>query len=120
MASGCLNRIESAFAEAALDSGRWSRPLHIETGSFGVTVLPVGGVSIISGVGGVVGPADVCAGLSVAPGAALLNRAPVRESMPFDMRPPTPSRGKTISRDESIGHECLRGENQCKPYPCRK
>jgi hypothetical protein len=30
MASGDLNRIESAFAEAALDSGLWSRALNIE------------------------------------------------------------------------------------------
>jgi len=82
MASGYLNRIESAFAEAALDSGWWGRALKIaETGSFGVLL------------GGVVTPealfpgwvpwsarADVCAGLLVAPGAALLNRAPVREA----------------------------------------
>jgi hypothetical protein len=66
MASGFLNRIESAFAEAALDSGWWGRALKIAE--------------------------TVCAGLLVAPGAALLNRARVRESMPFDMRPPTRSR----------------------------
>jgi hypothetical protein len=46
MASGYLNRIESAFAEAALDSGWWGRALKIaETGSFGVTVLPLGRVA---------------------------------------------------------------------------
>src|SRR5215472_6766911 len=97
MASGYLNRIESAFAEAALDSGLWGRALKIaETGSFGVTVLPLGGVAIpeaiFPGRAARSARAGICAGSLVAPGAALLNRAPVRESMPFDMRPPTPSR----------------------------
>jgi hypothetical protein len=98
MASGYLiNRIESAFAEAALDSGWWGRALKIaETGSFGATVLPLGGLvtpeALFPGWVAWSAPADVCAGLLVAPGAALHNRAPVRESMPFDIRPPTPSR----------------------------
>ena len=47
MASGDLNRIESAFAEATLDSGLWSRALNpTEIGSFGTARLPLGGVTI--------------------------------------------------------------------------
>jgi hypothetical protein len=97
MASGYLNRIESAFAEAALDSGWWGRALKIaETGSFGVTVLPLGGVAtpeaLFPGRVARSARAGIGAGSLVAPRAALLNRAPVRESMPFDMRPPAPSR----------------------------
>jgi len=75
MASGYLNRIESAFAEAALDSGWWGRALKLaETGSFGVTVLPLGGVATPEALfpGWVAWSARsvVCAGLLVAPGAA--------------------------------------------------
>jgi hypothetical protein len=76
MASGYLNRIESAFAEAALDSGWWGRAVKIaETGSFGVTILRLGGVVTPEALfpGWWVAwsaRADVYAGLLVAPGAA--------------------------------------------------
>ena len=47
MVSGDLNRIESAFAEATLDSGLWSRALNpTEIGSFGTARLALGGVTI--------------------------------------------------------------------------
>ena len=82
MAPGYLNRIESAFAEAALDSGWWGRALKIaETGSFGVTILPLGGAAtpeaLFPGWVAWSAWADVCAGLLVAPGAA---RSIVRRS----------------------------------------
>ena len=74
MASGYLNRIESAFAEAALDSGWWGRALKIaETGSFGVTILRLGGVAtpeaLFPGWVAWSARADVYAGLLVAPRA---------------------------------------------------
>ena len=81
MASGYLNRIESAFAEAALDSGWWGRAFkNSRDWKFRSHCSPSRGRSDlrsnISRVGGVVGPGDVCAGLLVAPDAALHNRAP--------------------------------------------
>ena len=46
MASGDLGRIESAFAEAVLDSGLWSRALDLtEIGIFG-TLPPLGDTRI--------------------------------------------------------------------------
>lgn len=99
MASGDLNRIESAFAEAALDSGLWSRALNItKTASFGTTLLPLGSVTIpgalIPGVDGVVGP-GLWLGARRRALSAIARRF-ARESMPFDMRPSTPSRSKKI------------------------
>src|ERR1700746_1378512 len=47
MVSGDLNRIECAFAEAALDSGLWRRALHTtETTRFKTTPLRLGSVRI--------------------------------------------------------------------------
>jgi DNA-binding CsgD family transcriptional regulator len=49
MALGNLNRIECAFAEAAVDQTLWERALDVatcETGSFGAVLLPVTGVAI--------------------------------------------------------------------------
>lgn len=49
MALGDLNRIESVFAEAALDPGMWGCALNIvahETESFGATVPPLAGAAI--------------------------------------------------------------------------
>lgn len=46
MALGDLSRIESAFAEAAMDPALWVRALDVamhETGSFGAVLLPVAG-----------------------------------------------------------------------------
>jgi hypothetical protein len=46
MGLGDLSRIESAFAEAALDPQSWVRALDIatrETGSFGAILLPITG-----------------------------------------------------------------------------
>ena len=106
MASGDLNRIESAFAEATLDSGLWSRALNLtEIGSFGTALLALGGAndswSIISGVRGVVGPGRSLVGIvgGASRRAAQRNRARfARESMPFDLRPSTPSRCKKYCR----------------------
>ena len=90
MASGYLNRIESAFAEAALDSGWWGRALKIaETGSFGVTIIPLGGVATPEALGGLVGPGRCLRGIVGGAGRRALNRARARASMPFDMRPLT-------------------------------
>jgi hypothetical protein len=95
MASGDLNRIESAFAEATLDSGLWSRALNpTEIGSFGTARLPLGGVTIPGALfpGWVVWlvRADVWSGWWVAPGDALLSAIARRlacEIMPFDVHP---------------------------------
>jgi DNA-binding CsgD family transcriptional regulator len=49
MGLGDLSRIESAFAEAALDPQSWVRALDIatrETGSFGAILLPITGATI--------------------------------------------------------------------------
>jgi DNA-binding CsgD family transcriptional regulator len=49
MALGDLSRVESAFAEAALESTLWVRALDVvtqETGSFGAILLPVAGAVI--------------------------------------------------------------------------
>src|ERR1700722_8008192 len=49
MALGDLNRIERAFAEAALDPALWGHALDVvahDTGSFGVTLLPLASVAI--------------------------------------------------------------------------
>jgi hypothetical protein len=49
MALGDLKRIESVFAEAALDPGMWGRALGTvahETESFGAALLPLAGVAI--------------------------------------------------------------------------
>jgi hypothetical protein len=49
MALGDLKRIESVFAEAALDPGMWGRALGTvahETESFGATLLPLAGLAI--------------------------------------------------------------------------
>jgi len=94
MASGDLNRIESAFAEATLDSGLWSRALNpTEIGSFGTARLPPRGRndswSIISGVGGVVGAGRCLVGM-VGGASALLSAIARRlacEIMPFDVHP---------------------------------
>jgi hypothetical protein len=57
MVSGDLNRIESGFAAAALNCGLWSSALNLaETGRFGATLLPPGGVAtpralFVGGVG---------------------------------------------------------------------
>src|SRR5215831_6422355 len=76
MASGDLDRIESAFAEATLDSGLWSRALNLtEIGSFGTALLPLVGTTIPGALfpGCVVwsARAEVWSGLWVAPVDAL-------------------------------------------------
>jgi hypothetical protein len=68
MASGDLNRIERAFAEAAADSGLWSRALNTtETNSFETTLPPLGGITIpgeqIMGVGCGIGPGRCLVGI---------------------------------------------------------
>src|SRR5215467_10467613 len=108
MASGDLDRIESAFAEATLDSGLWSRALNLtEIGSFGTALLPLGGGRIlkkkIPGVRGVVGSGRCLVGIvgGASRRAAQRNRARfARESMPLDLRPSTPTRCKKIAGRE--------------------
>jgi hypothetical protein len=102
MASGDLNRIESAFAEAALDPGLWSRGLNTaNTANFRTTPLALGSGRIpgalISGwvarsarSGSLVAPSDATFGA--------IARRFARASMPFDMRPPTPPRRENFRK----------------------
>ena len=49
MALGDISRIESTFAEAAVEPVLWNRALDVatrKTGGFGTTLLPVSGVAI--------------------------------------------------------------------------
>jgi|SRR6516165_3422160 len=101
MASGDLNRIESAFAEATLDSGLWRRALNTtETASFKTTPLPLGSLRIPGALvpGWVVWSAR--SGSLVAPGDALSAQIVL------------PLVRASISLSE--------GRNQCKPRPYRE
>ena len=100
MASGNLKRFESAFAEAALDPGFWSRGLNAtNTADFRTIPLALGRIpgALISRwvarsarSGSLVAPSDATFGA--------IARRFARASMPFDTRPTMPPRRENFRK----------------------